>query len=296
MGLALGDAPAVGSLVSCSDSIVNACSSAIVRRTGDEGLSVAVEAAGGVADAESVTNAFSNAQGRLLPRADARRRMPLAARADSENLGGALGCKMSVSVVGIAAQAKDEDASSPLGHSEVASVEHPVRHAIPEFDQATEERRHVSPAMTGEEARYVLEEDGGRSVSFHKVEEGVGETGSCISTVHVRSHAASLAGDGEVLAGETAGPEGCIGPISTAFVLICWPCQPWPKPRNVAATSLPFISVDLDGVSGDVGDVSEVGDVGPSLREDRAGVGVDLGEADGAPSGSLQAEVCPADA
>ena len=32
--------------------------------------------------------------------------------------------------------------------------------------------------MAGEEARYVLEEDGGRSVSLHKVEEGEGEAGS----------------------------------------------------------------------------------------------------------------------
>jgi hypothetical protein len=191
MGLALGDAPAVGSLVSCSDSIVNACSSAI---------------------------------GSALPRADARRRMPLAARADSENLGGALGCKMSVSVVGIAAQAKDEDASSPLGHSEVASVEHPVRHAIPEFDQATEERRHVSPAMTGEEARYVLEEDGGRSVSFHKVEEGVGEAASGVEPFPVAAHAASLAGDGEVLAGEAAGPEGGTMPTSTAGMFSAGAC------------------------------------------------------------------------
>ncbi len=101
--------------------------------------------------------------------------MPAAARADRENRCGALGCNTSVNVVGIASQADDEDPPSPLRHSEVASVEHPIRHAIPEFDQATEERRHVSPAMTGEESRYVLEEDGGRSVSLHKVEEGEGE-------------------------------------------------------------------------------------------------------------------------
>jgi hypothetical protein len=101
--------------------------------------------------------------------------MPWAARADSENLGGALGCSTSRRVVGTASQTEDEDPSSALGHSEVASVENPVRHAIPELCHATCERRHVSPSMTGEESRYVLEEDGGRSVSLHKVEEGEGE-------------------------------------------------------------------------------------------------------------------------
>jgi len=129
--------------------------------------------------------------------------MPAAARADRKNRCGALGCNTSASVVGIAAQADDEDPSSALGHSEVLSVENPVRHAIPEFDHATEERRHVSPSMTGEESRYVLEEDGGRSVSFHKVEEGMSEIGTAAV-----DHSPALAGDGEVLAGEAAGPEG----------------------------------------------------------------------------------------
>jgi hypothetical protein len=58
----------------------------------------------------------------------------------------------------------------------VASVENPVRHAIPEFDHFTDESRHVSPAITGEESRYVFEEDCGRSVSLHKGEEGEGES------------------------------------------------------------------------------------------------------------------------
>src|SRR5215213_2396984 len=101
--------------------------------------------------------------------------MPAAARADRENRGGALGCNTSRRVVGTASQADDEDPSSPLRHSEVASVENPVRHAIPELCHATEERGQVSPSMTGEEARDVLEEDGGRSLSLNKVEEGVGE-------------------------------------------------------------------------------------------------------------------------
>jgi len=130
--------------------------------------------------------------------------MPVAARADRENRGGAEGCKTSRRVVGTASQTEDEDPSSPLGHSEVASVENPVRHAIPELCHATCERRHVSPSMTGEESRYVLEEDGGRSVSFHKVEEREGEAAP------FPGEACSLPGDGEVLTRESARPEGCV--------------------------------------------------------------------------------------
>jgi hypothetical protein len=46
----------------------------------------------------------------------------------------------------------------------------------------------------------------------------------------------------------------------------------------------------------DRGDVTEVWDTGPALGEYGAGVGVDLGEADGAPSGSLKPKVKAADA
>jgi hypothetical protein len=127
--------------------------------------------------------------------------MPAAARADRKNLGGALGCNTSVNVVGIASQTEDEYPSSALGHSEVLSVEHPVRHAIPEFDHLTDEPRHVAPAITGEESRYVLEEDGGRSMSLHKGEERESEDAA------LSGETGSLSGDTEVLAGEAAGPE-----------------------------------------------------------------------------------------
>lgn len=42
--------------------------------------------------------------------------------------------------------------------------------------------------------------------------------------------------------------------------------------------------------------VTKVGHSGPSLSQHSAGVGVDLGEADGAPAGSLEAEVESSDA
>jgi hypothetical protein len=123
--------------------------------------------------------------------------MPAAARADRKNLGGAVGSKTCASTEG-----DDEHSPSALRHSEVASVENPVGPPIPEFAQATEERPKILASMTGEEARYVLEDDGGRSVALHKVEEGVGEVGAGAC-----DHASSLAGDAEILAGEAAGPE-----------------------------------------------------------------------------------------
>jgi hypothetical protein len=72
----------------------------------------------------------------------------------------------------------NEHPSSSLGHSEELSVENPVGPPVPEFCQATEERPKIFAGMTGEESRYVLEEDGGRSVSLHKVEESEGQDGS----------------------------------------------------------------------------------------------------------------------
>ena len=94
--------------------------------------------------------------------------MPVAARADSENLCGALGCKMSVSVVGFASQTEEEDPSAALGHAEVLCVELAPRHAIPEFDHRTEESPKVSAPMAGEETRDVLEKDGSRSVNVNE--------------------------------------------------------------------------------------------------------------------------------
>ena len=257
-----------------------------VRRRTDEvpcgngliGPSGPVMSEGGVERANDV-NAASSSGGSILPRFVARRRMPRAARADSENRGGALGCKTSVSVVGTTAQADDEDPSSALGHSEVASVENPKRPPVPEFRQSTAERRHVSPSMTGEEARYVFEEDGGRSMSLHKVEEGEGEDAA------LSGEACPLAGDAEVLAGKPTGPENSTCPFPCANVRL-----------SSIAKSGPFPPPGFPSrIVSKTGDVSEVRDFRPSLGEDGAGVGVDLREADGAPSDSFKPKVKPAD-
>jgi hypothetical protein len=61
--------------------------------------------------------------------------------------------------------------------------------------------------MTGEEARYVFEEDGGRSVLLHKVEESEGEDAS------LAIEASALSCNREVLTGKTAGPEASPMPL-----------------------------------------------------------------------------------
>ena len=70
---------------------------------------------------------------------------------------------------------------------------------IPEFPQRTEECPKVAAGMTREESRNVLEEDRGRSVALHKVEEGPGEAGA-----GAFDHASSLPGDAEILTRESA--------------------------------------------------------------------------------------------
>jgi hypothetical protein len=75
--------------------------------------------------------------------------MPWAARADRKYLRGALGCSTSVRVVRSVSQAEDEDPSAALRHSEVLSVENPVRHAVPEFCHATDEGVEVPTVMAG---------------------------------------------------------------------------------------------------------------------------------------------------
>jgi hypothetical protein len=179
---------------------------------------------------------------------------------------------------------EDEHSPSTLRHSEVASVENPEGPPIPEFCQATEERPKVATAMTGEESRYVLEQDDGRSVSLHKVEEGEGESGSgaCESS--------SLACDAEVLARKTAGPEASPSPVPTLSGSDCpsifspsrWTlfglneCVATSRCDDLLGSARSAFLTDasaqfssrIDIGSCNCHDVAEVRDVGPSLGED----------------------------
>jgi hypothetical protein len=149
----------------------------------------------------------------------------------------------------------NEHPSSSLGHSEELSVENPVGPPVPEFCQATEESPKILAGITGEESRYVFEEDGGRSKSVNEVEESEGEAGA--GALVFGSHASSLACDAEILAGETARPECCSTPILRPFV------------STPGATSshhpLPFVG-SLPAFKSN--DVTEVRDSRPSLCED----------------------------
>jgi hypothetical protein len=128
--------------------------------------------------------------------------IPAAARADSQYLGGAEARRIEAKVDG-----EDEHSSPTLGHSEPLGVQNPEGPPIPELPQATEERPKVAAGMGAEESRHVLQEDGGRSVPLHKVEEGVGESTPGVGAVGVGSHPGSLPGDRQILTREAAGPE-----------------------------------------------------------------------------------------
>jgi len=128
------------------------------------------------------------------------------------------------------------------------------------------------PPWLERKARNVLEEDEPGSVSPHKLEEGEGEAGS-----GSLAHASSLPGDGEILAWKTAGPE----------------ASPSPLPTRSDGASGPTSRLRLPPV--ELNDITEVRDSRPSLGEDGGGVGVDLGEADGPPSGSLKPHIESAD-
>ena len=107
----------------------------------------------------------------------------------------------------------NEHPSSSLGHSEELSVENPVGPPVPEFCQATEESPKVFAGITGEESRYVFEEDGGRSVLLHKVEEGEGEAGAGGMSVCIYEPC-PFPSDRKIGAGKTTRPERRSSPAS----------------------------------------------------------------------------------
>ena len=102
----------------------------------------------------------------------------------------------------------------------------------------------------------------------NKVKEGEGEAaaGSCESL--------ALAGDGEVLAGEAACPEGGIAIAGAQPIL--WTVEPIFSGGLVL--SLGAWSRLVVGSNAQTRDVTDVDDSRPSLGEDGAGVGVDLAD------------------
>jgi hypothetical protein len=124
--------------------------------------------------------------------------MPLAARADSEYLSGTFcgGSRISVS-----AGSDDEHAASSLRHSEVTAVENPPGHAVPEVGQRSKHCSEVPTAVRREETGNVLDEKPSGSKSVCESGELEEQAGS------LPGEPCSLAGDGDVLAGEPSAEE-----------------------------------------------------------------------------------------
>jgi hypothetical protein len=121
--------------------------------------------------------------------------MPFAALADSEYLSGTFcgGSRISVSE-----GSDDEHSPSALRHSEVAAVENPPCHAVPEVGQRSKHDSEVPTAVRGEQSGYVLDENAVGSKSVCDPGELMDQSGSFPGETGASS------GDGHVLAGESS--------------------------------------------------------------------------------------------
>jgi hypothetical protein len=142
------------------------------------------EASGVVAVAASAVNAASSSAGSVLPRAAARRKIPLAARADNPYRGLVVAYMMS----------DNEHSTAPLGDSEESSVKYPPGEAIPDVGQRAENDGKVSAVGRGEKPWDVLDQD----PSWAKLICDPCELEEQAGAVPVEPSAS--AGDGEVLA------------------------------------------------------------------------------------------------
>ena len=127
----------------------------------------------------------------VLPLFFARRRMPAAALADSEYLGGTscAGCSISPNE-----GSEDEHTPSALRHSEESAIKSAPGHAIPEVGQRFKDGPKVSTAVTREETGNIFEQ------YMSWFEKG---SDSCELKEQSRTfsfESCSLPGDGEVLA------------------------------------------------------------------------------------------------
>jgi hypothetical protein len=135
--------------------------------------------------------------GSVLPRFCARRRMPPAARPDSEYFAGTFRGSSRISV---SDGCEDEHPSSSLRHSEETAVENPVAHAIPDVGQRSKHDSEVPTAVAREETGNVLDENPSGSNRLNdagELEEQIGPS----ALVH---ESFSLSGNTEVLAGEAS--------------------------------------------------------------------------------------------
>jgi hypothetical protein len=170
-----------------------------------------------------------------------------------------------------------EHSTATLGDSEVACVENPPLHAVPEVGQRSKNDAEVPTAVRGEQPGYVLDEQPGGSKSLCDSGVLVEEAGA------VSGEAASLAGDADVLAGESSGEE-----INRSVVV------PWTE--SVFAVSASSQRSQSSGLCAfwalrHVSDVRVDSGVGPVGGEDIAPPRVLFGEEDVLESGACEAEV-----
>jgi hypothetical protein len=98
----------------------------------------------------SVIKAISSFLGKVLRRLSERRRMPAAALADTQNLGGT-GARSST--------ADKVDSTTTLGRSEPARVQNPVGPPIPEVGQTPENDTEVASSVGVEQSWNILNDD-----------------------------------------------------------------------------------------------------------------------------------------
>lgn len=145
----------------------------------------------GGSESASASSAACSSGGSSLPRAAARLRIPVAARADS-----------AYRWLGFATSTSDnEHSTAALGNSEETSVENPPRQAIPEVGQRCENDSHVSAVGRGEEPRDVLNEQPAWSKLICDPSELEEEAGS------FAGEPCASSGDGDVLTREPAREE-----------------------------------------------------------------------------------------
>jgi hypothetical protein len=182
----------------------------------------------------------------------------------------------------------NEHTAAALGHSEVLSVKHPVAPPVPEVGQDSEDDAHVPSFVRRQKARDVLDENPTGSELTSETHELVEQSAP------LASQASTASSHAEVLAGE-----------SSAENIDCWDavatgaCSRAPT-ISVGAVSPMWTRADIGSDwAGSFGmkllHVVVGGYVGPVVREDCAGVLVDLALPHDVHPGTLEAEVETAD-
>jgi hypothetical protein len=168
--------------------------------------------------------------------------MPAAATGESQHLSGT---SCSVSRIAASSAGCDEHPSTPLGHSEVLSVQHSPGDAIPDVDQTPDDRRHISAAVRREKSGDVLNQrpsrsDGVDDSEVFPPEPGLGS-----------GESVPVSGEGEVLAGESSDHK-VNGSIALRFVGcdVVVDRHTWPVSGEHGLCPWVDFAVADDGVSG----------------------------------------------